>query len=118
MLPFRSLDPFRPLREPDRRRRDEERLSRSEQRTANKPKDHLTGKAPYRFESSSLQRRVVQTSFRPPALVTSDSGRAGGAEVLMAGEGIYDMTLQFQRCHRQQGGADRQDPQDYLSWRR
>src|SRR5215469_13482290 len=58
MLPFRSLDPFRPLREPDRRRWDEERLSRSEQRTANKPKDHLTGKAPYRFESGSLQRRV------------------------------------------------------------
>src|SRR6516165_2958377 len=55
MLPFQSLDPFRPLREPDRRRRDEERLSRSEQRTANKPKDHLTGKAPYRFESGSLQ---------------------------------------------------------------
>ena len=71
-----------------------------------------------KFESGSLQRRVVQTSFRPPALVTSDSGRAGGTEVLMAGEGIYDMTLQFQRCHRQRGGADRQDPQDYLSWRR
>ena len=70
------------------------------------------------FESHLLQRRVVQTSFRPPALVTSDSGRAVGAEVLMAGEGIYDMTLQFQWCHRQQGGADRQDPQDYLSWRR
>ena len=72
----------------------------------------------WEFESPSLQRRVVQTSFRPPALVTSDSGRAGGAGVLMAGEGIYDMTLQFQRCHRQQGGADRQDHQDYLSWRR
>ena len=28
VLPFRSLDPFRALREPDRRRRDEERLSR------------------------------------------------------------------------------------------
>src|SRR5215471_3786143 len=62
MLPFRSLDPFRPLREPDRRRRDEERLSRSEQRTANKPKDHLTGKAPYRFESISLQRGVCELS--------------------------------------------------------
>src|SRR6516165_4696361 len=61
MLPFQSLDPFRPLREPDRRRRDEERLSRSEQRTANKPKDHLTGKAPYRFESTSLQQRVIRT---------------------------------------------------------
>ena len=34
----RSLDPFRGLREPDRRRRDEERLSRSEQRAGNKPK--------------------------------------------------------------------------------
>jgi hypothetical protein len=52
LLPFRSLDPFRALREPDRRRRDEERLSRSEQRTANKTKNnHLTGKAPYKFES-------------------------------------------------------------------
>ena len=48
-----------------------------------------------------------------------DLGRQGRrAEVLMAGVGIYDMTLQYQRCHRQQGGADRQDPQDYLSWRR
>src|SRR6516162_5001030 len=68
MLPFRSLDPFRPLREPDRRRRDEERLSRSEQRTANKPKDHLTGKAPYRFESvfppaASQQRTVLALCF-------------------------------------------------------
>src|SRR5215470_8325800 len=34
---FRSLDPFRLLREPDRRRRDEERPSRSEQRTVSKP---------------------------------------------------------------------------------
>src|SRR6516225_4608144 len=69
MLPVRSLDPFRPLREPDRRRRDEERLSRSEQRTANKPKDHLTGKAPYRFESCS-----------PPAVSqqrTGDGEQAG-----------------------------------------
>src|SRR5262249_31076058 len=38
LLAFRSLDPFRALREPDRRRRDEERLSRFEQRTGNKPK--------------------------------------------------------------------------------
>src|SRR5437868_3357122 len=40
-----------------RRRRDEERLSRSEQRTDYK-NDCLTGKAPYRFESLFLQRRV------------------------------------------------------------
>src|ERR1700730_2327839 len=60
MLAFRSLDPFRALREPDRRRRDEERLSRSEQRTLSKTQNnHLTGKAPYKFESTSLQRRVT-----------------------------------------------------------
>src|SRR6202035_1362133 len=59
MLAFRSLDPFRALREPDRRRRDEERLSRSEQRTLRKTqKNHLTGKAPYKFESGFLQRGV------------------------------------------------------------
>src|ERR1700680_1082382 len=59
MLAFRSLDPFRALREPDRRRRDEERLSRSEQRTLSKTQNnHLTGKAPYKFESAFLQRRV------------------------------------------------------------
>src|SRR5260221_8572205 len=60
MLAFRSLDPFRALREPDRRRRDEERLSRSEQRTLSKTENnHLTGKAPYKFESGLLQRRVL-----------------------------------------------------------
>src|SRR5580693_651028 len=59
MLAFRSLDPFRALREPDRRRRDEERLSRSEQRTLSKTQNnHLTGKAPYKFESALLQRGV------------------------------------------------------------
>src|SRR5712671_639448 len=59
MLAFRSLDPFRALREPDRRRRDEERLSRSEQRTLSKTQNnHLTGKAPYKFESPFLQRGV------------------------------------------------------------
>ena len=61
MLAFRSLDPFRALREPDRRRRDEERLSRSEQRTLSKTQNnHLTGKAPYKFESGLLQRRVAE----------------------------------------------------------
>src|SRR4029077_5951520 len=46
LLAFRSLDPFRALREPDRRRRDEERPSRSEQRTGNKPKTPLDRKSP------------------------------------------------------------------------
>src|SRR6516162_6178284 len=58
MLAFRSLDTFPPLREPDRRRRDEERPFRSKQGTGNKPKNHLTEKLPYRFESGSLQRRI------------------------------------------------------------
>src|SRR6266403_653644 len=63
MLAFRSLDPFRALREPDRRRRDEERLSRSEQRTLSKTQNnHLTGKAPYKFEPGLLQRRVCEPS--------------------------------------------------------
>ena len=43
-LAFRSLDPFRALREPDRRRRDEERPFRSQQRTGNKPKRLLDRK--------------------------------------------------------------------------
>ena len=68
MLAFRSLDPFRALREPDRRRRDEERLSRSEQRTLSKTQNnHLTGKAPYKFESALLQRRVCELLV-PPAI--------------------------------------------------
>src|SRR5262249_46645785 len=59
LLAFRSLDPFRALRKPDRRRRDEEPLSRSEQRTDNNPKNDLTGKAPYKSEClpRAIQRR-------------------------------------------------------------
>src|ERR1700757_1169913 len=49
-LAFRSLDPFRALREPDRRRRDEERLFRSEQKTGTNQNDYLTGKAPYKSD--------------------------------------------------------------------
>jgi hypothetical protein len=45
------------------RRRDEEGLSRFEQRTANKPKHDLTEKAPYRFESGFLHRRVGKLSL-------------------------------------------------------
>src|SRR5215472_6788513 len=48
LLVFRSLDPLRALREPDRRRRDEERPSRSKQGTGYKPKNHLTEKLPYK----------------------------------------------------------------------
>src|SRR6202790_3024763 len=46
-LAFRSLDPFRALLEPDRRRRDGERPSRSEQRTLSKnQKQRLDRKSP------------------------------------------------------------------------
>src|ERR1700757_2111870 len=65
LLPFRSLDPFRALREPDRRRRDEERPFplRTKNRLQTK-NDYLTGKAPYRFESRFLQRRVRRGPVR------------------------------------------------------
>jgi hypothetical protein len=80
LLAFRSRDPFRALREPDRRRRDEERPSRSEQRTLSKTKTTpLTGKAPYKFESVFLQRRVGRTSpIRPaaPAIEIEFAGKA------------------------------------------
>src|SRR6266403_2927124 len=65
MLAFRSLDPFRALREPDRRRRDEERLSRSEQRTLSKTQNnHLTGKAPYKSRANSTRRLRQPASLR------------------------------------------------------
>src|SRR5215472_10065743 len=37
LLPFRSLDPFRALREPDRRRRGEERLTAPNKEPTNQP---------------------------------------------------------------------------------
>ena len=83
MLAFRSLDPFRALREPDRRRRDEERLSRSEQRTLSKTQNnHLTGKAPYKFESPFLQRRESRANLRRAGMPTSD------VEELLAERGL------------------------------
>jgi hypothetical protein len=58
-LAFRSLDPFRALREPDPRRRDEERPSRSEQRTLSKnQKQRLDRKSPIQ----------VRIHLPPPAL--------------------------------------------------
>ena len=57
-LAFRSLDSFRALRELDRRRRDEERPFplRTKNCERNPNNNRLTGKAPYKFESISLQR--------------------------------------------------------------
>src|SRR6516164_7536020 len=58
-LAFRSLDPFRALREPDRRRRDEKRPCRSEQKTATNQNDYLTGKAPYKSYEFAISRRIA-----------------------------------------------------------
>src|SRR5580693_4876763 len=67
LLAFRSLDPFRALREPDRRRRDEERLSRSEQRTDNKSKTRLDRKSPIqvRIQFPPAESPCL-AGFRPP----------------------------------------------------
>src|SRR6266404_4081135 len=64
-LAFRSLDPFRALREPDPRRRYEEAFPlRTKELSANQ-KHYLTGKAPYKFESPFLRQPVCLTgAFR------------------------------------------------------
>src|SRR6516165_615650 len=76
-LAFRSLDPFRALREPDRRRRDEERPFRSEQRTGNKPKRLFDRKSPIQ----------VRIHLPPPASLvrTRFSGRTWRAAMLAVG---------------------------------
>src|ERR1700745_1818801 len=69
-LAFRSLDPFRALREPDRRRRDEERLFRSEQKTGNKPKRLLDRKAPYKSSELLYGNRLSSgTCLEGPEMV-------------------------------------------------
>ena len=74
-LAFRSLDASRALQEPDRRRRDEERPSRSEQRTISKPKeeavDRLTGQPPGKATVTIDNRRSAFSDNplpRPPAV--------------------------------------------------
>ena len=66
MLAFRSLDPFRALREPDRRRRDEERLSRSEQKTVSATQNNpLDRKSPIQvYELSVPERRTLNDKCR------------------------------------------------------
>src|SRR6516162_6716909 len=70
-LAFRSLDLFRALGEPDRRRRDEKRPCRSEQKTATNQNDYLTGKAPYK----SCEPRSLDPS-RARSLTTAAAWRA------------------------------------------
>src|SRR5215471_3504356 len=59
-LAFRSLDPFRALREPDRKRRDEKRPFRSEQKTGNKPKRLFDRKSPIQVRRTSVQGAVSE----------------------------------------------------------
>jgi hypothetical protein len=79
-LAFRSLDPFRALREPDPRRRDEERPSRSEQRTLSKnQKQRLDRKSPIQvrihFPPAASPLRTRLRWFRSG--VTSSSAMQG-----------------------------------------
>ena len=108
MLPFRSLDPFRALREPDRRRRDEERLSRSEQRTDYKPKLLLDSKSPIQVRihlppAESRTNFVIDDDLVPEealserellvAIVPTATGRANmwsEGEVLQRCDGSAD----------------------------
>ena len=85
-LAFRSLDPFRALREPDRRRRDEERPFRSEQRTGNKPKRLLDRKSPIQVVQTIGSQRgahvlapaldLAQNAQRPPIRRTAQGAKA------------------------------------------
>src|SRR5215467_7014166 len=59
LLPFRSLDPFRALREPDCRRRDGERFSRFEQRTGTNQKTTTSQEKPHTSSNPSSLRQSV-----------------------------------------------------------
>jgi hypothetical protein len=75
LLAFRSLDPFRALREPDRRRRDEKRLSRSEQKTDYKPKSLLDSKIPIQVRIHLPPARSQQRTLWLPG-----ASHAGGTQ--------------------------------------
>src|SRR6516164_408397 len=66
----RSLDPFRALREPGRRRQDEERPSRAEQRTLSKTKNNYFTRKPHTRAKHAVnghRRRVrVVSSMSSP----------------------------------------------------
>jgi len=87
-LAFRSLDPFRALREPDRRRRDGERPSRSEQRTLSKnQKQRLDRKSPIQVRillppaGSPLRTRLPR-----PGLSRCAAPPGSSTAIMMAGQ--------------------------------
>jgi hypothetical protein len=98
-LAFRSLDPFRALREPDCRRRDEKRpFPLRTKNCQHNPNNRLTGKAPYKFESGFLQERVhCELHHRRrdrPALLGQRSDK-----------NLYDLTgSSASRCRRRSAG--------------
>src|SRR5271169_1562845 len=67
VLAFRSLDPFRALREPDRRRRDEERPFplRTKNPQKEKPKQH-SDQMPAAGKSPLTRESPIQVRFRFP----------------------------------------------------
>src|SRR5258708_3636440 len=80
-LAFRSLDPFRALREPDRRRRDEEppfplRTKNCEQNPKN---NRLTGKTPYK--STEVPEAYAGQAPRAKERLYVQRNRAGKARL-------------------------------------
>ena len=62
-LAFRSLDPFRALREPDRRRRDEKRpFPLRTKNCQHNPKQPLDSKSPIQVRIPSLQPRIFSSA--------------------------------------------------------
>src|SRR5712672_2210696 len=83
MRAFRSLDPFRALREPDRRRRDEEPPSRSEQRTPTNQNTTLqekphTGSNPAPSSGESTNFRFLAIRQIDDAFFDNGRARAAG----------------------------------------
>jgi len=109
LLPFRSLAPFRALREPNRRRRDEERLSRSEQRTDDKPKTPLDRKSkhpPRTAEGHSPRPPIWPTRHDPiPRACGEGPGWGFDARSLLLrsdlAQAVDDAALRRQRVFRE-----------------
>src|SRR5262249_25597624 len=77
-------------REPNRRRRDEKRPFRSEQKTGNKPNNHLTEKLPYKSATNSDRTRSRDTKISP---ASAASGEARCEVRRVTGHGIFAVVL-------------------------
>jgi len=81
LLPFRSLAPFRALREPIAGDGMKNGFPAPNKEPTTNQKHHLTGKAPYRFESRSLQRRVCKPSVPRAAIITAAQGKCSPGQI-------------------------------------